>query len=213
MRRSQKIAIVVLIVFVIAGIIYLRGLHKRVTQLEQTQATEEQERREVIAPPISTPTDVNVSATMFWISPAHPDQLAPSNLQLPLSADPAQRAKQLIGALIADAPSPAQRTLPASTTLLNFYVLADATAVADFSDEFASETPSGILSEWLAVQSITKTLEANVPGLMRLKILIHGQEAETLAGHLDLTGFFDLHPAPSQPRGPAPAVSKPPASR
>jgi Tfp pilus assembly protein FimV len=33
-------------------------------------------------------------------------------------------------------------------------------------------------------------LEANVPSIQRLKILIHGQEVETLAGHLDLTGTF-----------------------
>jgi hypothetical protein len=33
-------------------------------------------------------------------------------------------------------------------------------------------------------------LEANVPKVQRLKILIHGQEVETLAGHLDLTGTF-----------------------
>jgi hypothetical protein len=40
------------------------------------------------------------------------------------------------------------------------------------------------------VDSITRTLEANVPKVQRLKILIHGQEVETLAGHLDLTGTF-----------------------
>ena len=209
MQRWQKIAVILLTVFVIGGVIYVRGLHKRVTQLQRTQATEEQERREVIAPPITTPTDVNVSATLFWVSPVHPDQLMPSNIQLPLSADPEQRAKQLIEALIGDVPAPGQRTLPASVTLLNFYVLPDGTAVADFSEELASELPSGILSEWLAVQSITKTLEANVPGLVRLKILIHGQEAQTLAGHVDLTGFFDLHSAASQPAGTAPADQKP----
>jgi len=33
-------------------------------------------------------------------------------------------------------------------------------------------------SEQLAVDSITKTLEANVPRVRRLKILIHGQEAK-----------------------------------
>jgi len=36
----------------------------------------------------------------------------------------------------------------------------------------------------MAVDSIAKTLEANVPQVRRLKILIHGQETETLAGHL-----------------------------
>ena len=29
-----------------------------------------------------------------------------------------------------------------------------------------------------------------MPKVERLKILIHGQEVETLAGHLDLTGTF-----------------------
>jgi hypothetical protein len=42
----------------------------------------------------------------------------------------------------------------------------------------------------MAVDSITKTLEANVPEVRWLKILIHGQEVDTLAGHLDLTRTF-----------------------
>ncbi len=48
------------------------------------------------------------------------------------------------------------------------------------------------MSEQLAVQSITQTLGANVAGIRQLKILIHGQEAETLAGHLDLYGLFPV---------------------
>jgi hypothetical protein len=40
------------------------------------------------------------------------------------------------------------------------------------------------------VESIVRTLEANVPPVLRLKILIHGQEVDTLAGHLDLTQTF-----------------------
>lgn len=207
MRRWQKLGIAALIVAVIGGLIYARVLHKRVARLEQTRATEEQERREVVAPPISTPTDVDVSAKIFWISATQSDQLAPVSVQLPLSADPAQRGKQLIGTLIANAPSPAQQTLPAGASLLGFYILPDGTVVADFSDELASELPSGILSEWLAVESIAKTLETNLVGVTRLKILIHGQEAETLAGHLDLTGYFDLHPMATiaPPATPAPS--------
>jgi hypothetical protein len=50
--------------------------------------------------------------------------------------------------------------------------------------------PSGIQSEQLAVDSIARTLEANVPRVKRLKILIHGQELDTLAGHVDLTQIF-----------------------
>jgi Sporulation and spore germination len=94
--------------------------------------------------------------------------------------------------------------------------LPDGTAVADFSETLSTGTPSGILSEQLAVDSITRTLESNVPGLRRLKILIHGQEVDTLAGHVDLTGFFDLNstapvvssapPVPTAPSVPTPAA-------
>ncbi|MGH9704148.1 MAG: hypothetical protein ACRD4K_12310, partial [Candidatus Acidiferrales bacterium] len=76
-------------------------------------------------------------------------------------------------------------------------------------DALANETPSGIFSEQLAVQSIVQTLQSNVPSLRRLKILIHGQEAETLAGHVDLTGFFDLNPPVAAP----PATAATPAGK
>jgi Sporulation and spore germination len=201
MPRKWKIAIGILGVAVVIGLISFRGLTQRIRLLSQDQKAEEQARREVLAPPITTPSDVNATAKIFWA--AGPDKLAPVEMQLPLSADPAQRAKQVLHALITSPPSDEKRTLPADAEVLAFYVLPDGSAVADFSDALTSETPSGILSEQLTVDSIVQTLENNVSSLRRLKILIHGQEAETLAGHLDLTGFFDLNP----PSPPAPATS------
>jgi len=84
------------------------------------------------------------------------------------------------------------RTLPPDAALLAFYILPDGTGVADFSDELRTSIPSGIQSEQLAVESIVRTLEANVPQVLRLKILIHGQEVDTLAGHMDLTQAFSV---------------------
>ena len=197
MSRNSKIAIAVLAVAVVIGLLSLRGLQERVERLSKIQTIEQQARREVVAPKISTPTDVTVNAKIFWLSATYPDQLDATIVPLPLSADPVLRSKQLLRQLIAEPPTPEQRTLPAELTVLDFYVLPDGTAVADFSDELSTQTPSGILSETLAAESITQTLSANVPNLSRLKILIKGQQVDTLAGHLDLTGFFDLH-APSQ---------------
>lgn len=202
MTRQMKIIFICIVAALVAGLFALRALHRRATQLQPTRTTEEEERREVIAPPISTPTDVTTSAQLFWISAAQTDQLAPVTVQLPLSADPAHRAKQLITALIDNPPTPAQRTLPAGATLLNFYVLSNGQAVADFSDELSTEMPSGILSEWLAVSSIAQTLAANVPQITQLKILAHGRELDTLAGHVDMTDFFDVRAA-SAPAVPA----------
>jgi hypothetical protein len=191
--RNLKITIAILAAAVIAGLISLRGLQNRVNRLAENQSTENQARREVVAPQIKTPGDVAARALIYWASASAPEQLAPTPVDLELAADPAVRSKQVIQALIADAPAPAQRTLPADANLLALYVLPDGTAIADFSDALSAETPSGILSESLAVNSVARTLEANVPSLRRLKILIHGQEADTLAGHVDLTGYFDLH--------------------
>jgi hypothetical protein len=198
MPRNLKIALSILGVAVLIGLISLRGLQRHIQRLAEAQASEEQGRRQLLAPPISTPTDVMVKAKIFWA--AGPDKVAPVEVQLALSADPVQRAKQVLQALTTNPPTPGQRTIPVDAALLGLYILPEGTAVADFSDALSSETPSGVLSEQMAVDSIARTLENNVSTLRRLKILIHGQEAETLAGHVDLTGFIDLNP-PSQLAG------------
>jgi len=193
-----KIILAILAIAVVVGLISLRALERRVHRLHELQTADEQARHAVLAPPISTPTDVTVKAQIFWA--AGPDKVAPVQVSLPLSADPVERSRQLIQTLIANPPTDSQRTLPADTSLSAFYILPDGTAIADFSDTFSSEMPSGILSEEMAVISIVRTLESNVPGLGRLKILIKGQEVDTLAGNVDLTGFFDLNSAPAAAR-------------
>jgi hypothetical protein len=194
MSKMMKTTIVIAAALVAIGLFILPGLRRAVQGLRTTPKTDEQARREVMQEPISTPTDVQVQAQMYWLSASAPAALDATTIQLPLSADPVERSKQLINALIARAPDPKVRTLPAESSLLAFYLQPDGTAIADFSDEISSGMPSGILSEQLAVQSVAQTLGANVSGIRQLKVLVHGQEAETLAGHLDLYGFF---PVPS----------------
>ena len=220
MPSEWKIVLGILTVAVLIGLASLGRLHQRMKTLSENPHADEEARREVMATPVATPTDVTVQASMYWQN--EPDQLAPVAIKLPLSADPVERAKQVLNALITE-PTPQQHTLPSDTTVLGFYVLPDGTAIADFSDALATETPSGIASEQTAVDSIVDTLKADVPSLRRLKILIHGQEVDTLAGHVDLTGFFDLNPTPAGPSiaptqtgsipsaGVAPPVQKPAA--
>ena len=207
MSRRMKYILGWLVVAVLIAAIYFPSLQESVTRMSRPARTEQQARREVVQPPITSPTDVKVKAKLFWAAKEESTGLEAVEIELPLSADPAQRARQLIATLISSPPSPEQRTLPADATLLQFYLLPDGTAVADFSDPLATEMPSGILSEQMAVNSIVKTLEANDEPVRRLKILIHGQEVDTLAGHLDLTGFFTVRaePPPGAPEVPATA--------
>jgi spore germination protein GerM len=183
--------VVALGIAVVSAAIYFPILRRRVkTAAKITEPSEEQARRELTQAVAPSPTDPVVKVKMFWTSAEDESALAPVTIQLALSKDPVLRAKQVLNTLLAGPVDSDLRTLPPDAALLAFYLLPDGTAVADFSEALATSSPSGIQNEQLAVDSIARTLEANVPRVKRLKILIHGQELETLAGHVDLTQFF-----------------------
>jgi hypothetical protein len=48
-----------------------------------------------------------------------------------------------------------------------------------------------VLEEELTIASLIQTLAANIPGILRVKILVEGKERETLAGHADLSATYD----------------------
>jgi hypothetical protein len=192
MSRAFKITLAILLMAVAVGAIYLRGLHRQILRLAQVERSEEQARREITRPAVNAPAGRKFKTMIFWASLSSPGTLEPIEVELPLVDEPAERARLALDTLIASPPDPEQRTLPADTLLLEFYLLPDGTAIADFSDALSNKTPSGISSEMLAVDSIARTVHAAVPAAQRLKILVQGQEAETLAGHVDLGGSFDL---------------------
>ncbi len=205
MPRLWKIAVAVLAVLAFAALLTFPALLRSVFGLRRANRTDEQARRAIV-PPISTPTDTPEKAQLFWLSAASSDALEPTAVELDLSADPQERAKQLITALIEKVPSQTQRTLPADTALLQFYLLPNGTAIADFSQTLGTETPSGILNEEMAVDSIVRTLAANLSTIYRLKILIRGLDADTLAGHLDLRANSLQSRLRRPPRKPQPCV-------
>lgn len=183
----------VLLAAVFAAALYFPALKRQVSKAKTiTEKTAEQARRELMPATPAATGEPRVKAKMYWGSKDNDGTLVPVTVDLPLSNDPTLRAKEILNTLLAGPVDSEARTLPPDAALLAFYILPDGTAVADFSEALATSIPSGIQSEELAVDSITRTLEANVPQVQRLKILIHGQEAETLAGHLDLTQTFQV---------------------
>jgi len=194
----------ILFVAVMGAALYFPSLRKQVNKAKEiTEKTAAEARRELLPPAPLNSGDPKVKAKMFWGSREQDGTLVPVTVELPLSSDPVLRAKQILNTLLAGPVDPEARTLPPDAALLAFYILPDGTGIADFSEGLATGIPSGIQSEQLAVDSITRTLQANVPPVRRLKILIHGQEVDTLAGHLDLTQTFEVSmkeaatPAPS----------------
>jgi Sporulation and spore germination len=212
--RTWLIAVLVLAVVIAAA--YLPILKRRLRQSAQvTPKSEEQVRRELTQPAAANSAEPMGKAKLYWSSGARDGSLMAVTVDLPLPTDPVLRAKQVLNMLLAGPVDAELRTLPPDAVLLAFYLLPDGTGIADFSEALATATPSGIESEQMAVDSIAKTLEANVPHVRWLKILIHGQESETLAGHLDLTRTFLVNAkAASMPAQPTAASSsvKPPSS-
>lgn len=209
MSRAFKITLAILLFTVAGSGIYFRGLHRQILRLAHLERSEDLARREVIRPVIAAPEDKKVRVKIFWASRENPLRLEPVEVDLPAAAEPLDRARLALDTLIASPPDPEQRTLPADTVLLALYLLRDGTAIADFSDALSGETPSGIASEQFAVDSVTRTLHASLPAAQRLRMLIQGQEVETLAGHVDLTGAFSLTEEPAPAAEPAQAPGKP----
>jgi len=209
MSRAFRIALLVILLAVLAGILWFPALRRQVQRAERQEQSEEVARREVIHAVQDGQNQEKVA--IYWLSADNPRELAPVETPLALGSDPAQRARVALEALITRAPAPEQRPLPLGTTLQAFYLLDDGTAVADFSDTLSHDLPAGISTEQLAVDAIVRTLHAAAPQARRLRILIAGQEAETLAGHVDLAGAFDLAsmgaPARTAPQGPTPPAA------
>ena len=85
-----------------------------------------------------------------------------------------------------------ERTIPMETRLRGFYILKNRTAYVDLSSPIRDRHPGGARSELLTIYSIVNTLAMNLVEIETVKILIEGQEATTLRGHMDLR--FPLRP-------------------
>ena len=75
-------------------------------------------------------------------------------------------------------------TIPEGTRLLDIQV-SEGTAVVDFSGEIQTQHPGGTTGETLTVYSIVNSL-TELPGIVFVQILIEGETADSLAGHIEI---------------------------
>jgi Sporulation and spore germination len=142
-----------------------------------------------VAPPVSGPTE------QVTLAVAYDDAglIHLQSVQIALPSNRQQRAEELLRALLdvyLDRTSP--HPLPAGADIRAVYLVDPGLAVIDLNSAFANGHRSGILPEELTVISLAQTLAANLPGIFRVKILVDGKPRDTLAGHADLSGFYDV---------------------
>ncbi len=142
-----------------------------------------------VAPPAAGPTE----QVALFVAYDDIGMLQARTARIPLPSVRQQRAEELLRALLAlylDKSSP--HPLPPGSDVRGVYLIDPGLAVIDMNAAFADGHRSGVLSEELTVASFIQTLSANIPGVLKVKILVEGKERETLAGHADLSGFFDV---------------------
>jgi Sporulation and spore germination len=113
--------------------------------------------------------------------------------QIPMPSVRQERAEEVLRALIAlylDKTSP--HPLPPGSDIRSVYLVDPGLAVIDVNAALADGHRSGVLAEELTVASLIQTLSTNIPGILKAKILVEGKQRETLAGHADLSNFFDV---------------------
>jgi hypothetical protein len=140
-----------------------------------------------VVPPVAGATE---QVTLFV---AYDDTgvLLAQSARIPLPSVRQQRAEELLRSLLAlymDKASP--HPLPEGADVRSVYLVDPGLAVIDINAAFADGHRSGVLSEELTVASMIQTLSTNLPGILRVKILVEGKQRDTLAGHVDLSGLF-----------------------
>lgn len=142
-----------------------------------------------LAPPVAGPTE---RVTLFV---AHDEDgtLRPESAQIPMPSGRQQRAEELLRAMVSrylEKSSP--HVLGAGAEVRSVFLVDPGVAVIDLNAAFADTHRSGVLVEELTVASLIHTISANTPGILKVKILVDGKERDTLAGHADLSDFYDV---------------------
>ncbi len=182
--RHLIIGVAAMLAVVLGMSVYAWRMRSRVTQTE-TPA----EYAQPVAAPVQGPTE----QVTLYVAYDDAGILRAQSASIPLPAGRQERAQELLRALLKlymDKSS--SHALAPGSEVRDVYLVDPGLAVIDVNDAFADGHRSGILVEELTVASLVQTLATGIPGINRVKILVGGRERETLAGHADLSGFYDV---------------------
>jgi Sporulation and spore germination len=181
--RHLMIAVAVMLAIAIGMSVYLWRTRGRVAPTEPAAYTHP------VTPPVEGPTE---EVTLYV---AHDDSgvLRAQAARIPLPSGRQERAEELLRALLRLYLGPSSsHPLPAVAEVHDVYLVDPGLAVIDVNSAFADGHRSGILVEELTIASLARTLSANIPGINRIRILVDGRSRDTLAGHADISGFYDV---------------------
>lgn len=182
--RHLQIATAVLVAAALTLSIYAWHVRKTVVRAPITAVD-----TRPLAPPVSGPTE---QVTLFL---AHDEDgtLRPEAAHIPMPSGRQQRAEELLRALLSRyLEKDSTHVLGPGSEVRSVFLVDPGIAVIDLNSAFADTHRSGVLVEELTVASLIHTITANIQGILRVKILIDGKDRDTLAGHADLSSYYDV---------------------
>jgi hypothetical protein len=180
--RHLQIAVAAMVAVALGMSFYAWRIRGRVERAEALNT-------QPVSPPALGPSE---QATLY-VAYDDAELLRARAVRIPLPSGRQERAEELLRALLdiyLDKSSP--HVLGAGSEIRGVYLVDPGLAVIDLNGAFANSHRSGVLTEELTMASLLGSLSANIPGISRVKILVDGKERDTLAGHVDLTNFYEV---------------------
>lgn len=138
------------------------------------------------APVLSDPAVPRIKATLYFAS-EDGLRLVPVERDVPLAEGTIAQARAILEAqLSAEPAAPLVSTVPKGATLRGVFISQRNEAFVDLDPIIKTAHPGGSHQEIMTVYTVVNALLTNLPSLQEVQILIGGQEADTLAGHVDL---------------------------
>lgn len=185
MSRRLVLLLVVLAAAAVGLSIYALHLHRRVAREAQSAVAQQV----AVTPAGNGPPET----ITLYIADDSDASLRKTQVSVALPAERSERDRAILRTLMAQylaAGSP--HPVGAASDIRQVYLMTGDTAVVDTNSAFADAHPAGVLAEKLTIASLVATLNANDNKITRVKILVNGQERDTLAGHADLRRFYEV---------------------
>lgn len=182
MPRHIKIAMIVLAIGSAVAVGFFVDVVGRIQSIVNERETEENPFRQPAK--LYAPTDPPMKIKVFFPTASGDPLLKAEDETIFRSAEPANRAKQILQKL-QEGPQSEEMTaaLPPDTKVQELFFSEQGLSYIDFSNTISTNHPGGVLNEMATIYSIVDSLTYNLPEIKQVKILIGGTEKETLAGH------------------------------
>jgi hypothetical protein len=184
MSRQLLFVTVILVLLVFGMSLYVWELRN----VETRQPTVER-----VPPAVAPPGSGTNEETTVWLAQDSSGTLRTHTISVPASSGRQGRAEQVLRSLTEiyvskNSPHPLQT----GAEVKSVFLVDPGLAIINLNSAFVNGQTSGVLAEELTIASLIQTLATNVSGLTQVKILVDGKEQETLAGHADLSRFYDV---------------------